>query len=48
MLLGDGSRFLLLLGAIAATTGSLDSMPLLAMSPREVNYASMSDDEMLG
>jgi len=33
---------------IAAAGGSLDSMPLRAMSPREVNYASMSDDEILG
>ncbi len=33
---------------IAAPGGSLDSMPLRAMSPREVNYASMSDDEILG
>ena len=32
---------------IAAPGGSLDSMPLRAMSPREVNYASMSDDEIL-
>jgi hypothetical protein len=33
---------------IAAAGGSLDSMPLRAMSGREVNYASMSDDEILG
>ena len=33
---------------IAAPGGSLDSMPLRAMSSREVNYASMSDDEILG
>jgi hypothetical protein len=33
---------------IAAPGGSLDSMPLRAMSAREVNYASMSDDEILG
>lgn len=33
---------------IAAAGGSLDSMPLRAMSPREVNYARMSDDEILG
>ncbi|MBZ5662588.1 MAG: hypothetical protein LAO08_19465 [Acidobacteriia bacterium] len=33
---------------IAAPGGSLDSMPLRAMSPREVNYAAMSDDEILG
>jgi hypothetical protein len=33
---------------IAAPGGSLDSMPLRAMSGREVNYASMSDDEILG
>jgi hypothetical protein len=33
---------------IAAPCGSLDSMPLRAMSPREVDYASMSDDEILG
>ena len=33
---------------IAATGGSLDSMPLRAMSSREVKYASMSDDEILG
>ena len=33
---------------IAAAGGSLDSMPLRAMSPREVDYASMSDDEILG
>ncbi len=33
---------------IAAPGGSLDSMPLRPMSPREVNYASMSDDEILG
>jgi hypothetical protein len=32
---------------IAAPGGSLDSMPLRPMSPREVNYASMSDDEIL-
>jgi len=33
---------------IAAPGGSRDSMPLRAMSTREVNYASMSDDEILG
>ena len=33
---------------IAAPGGSLDSMPLRAMSPREVDYASMTDDEILG
>ena len=33
---------------IAAPGGSLDSMPLRQMSPREVNYASMSDEEILG
>src|SRR5467141_486762 len=33
---------------IAAPGGSLDSMPLRAMSSREINYASMSDDEILG
>jgi hypothetical protein len=33
---------------IAAPGGSLDSMALRAMSPREVDYASMSDDEILG
>jgi hypothetical protein len=33
---------------IAAPGGSLDSTPLRAMSAREVNYASMSDDEILG
>ena len=33
---------------IAAAGGSLDSMPLRAMSPREVDYASMSDDEIFG
>jgi hypothetical protein len=32
---------------IAAPGGSLDSMPLRAMSSREVNYASMSDEEIL-
>jgi hypothetical protein len=32
---------------IAAAGGTLDSMPLRAMSGREVNYASMSDDEIL-
>src|SRR6266850_3737320 len=32
---------------IAAPGGSLDSMPLRAMSSREINYASMSDDEIL-
>jgi hypothetical protein len=32
---------------IAAPGGSLDSMPLRAMSRREVDYASMSDDEIL-
>ena len=33
---------------IAAPGGSQDSMPLRAMSAREVNYASMSDEEILG
>ena len=33
---------------IAAPGGSLDSMPLRAMSSKEVNYASMSDEEILG
>jgi hypothetical protein len=33
---------------IAAPGGSADSMPLRAMSPREVNYASMSDEQILG
>jgi hypothetical protein len=33
---------------IAAPGGSLDSMPLRQMSPREVNYASMSDEQILG
>jgi hypothetical protein len=33
---------------IVAPGGSLDSMPLRQMSPREVNYASMSDEEILG
>jgi hypothetical protein len=33
---------------IAAAGGSADSRPLRAMSQREVNYASMSDDEILG
>jgi hypothetical protein len=33
---------------IAAPGGSLDSMPLRPMSSREINYASMSDDEILG
>jgi cell pole-organizing protein PopZ len=33
---------------IAAPGGSLDSMPLRAMSSREIDYASMSDDEILG
>ncbi len=32
---------------IAAPGGSRDSAPLRPMSPREVNYASMSDDEIL-
>jgi hypothetical protein len=32
---------------IAAPGGSLDSMPLRQMSSREVNYASMSDEEIL-
>ena len=32
---------------IAAPGGSLDSMPLRPMSSREINYASMSDDEIL-
>jgi hypothetical protein len=33
---------------IAAPGGSLDSMPLRSMSGREIDYASMSDDEILG
>jgi hypothetical protein len=33
---------------IAAAGGSLDSMPLRQMSAREVNYASMSDEQILG
>ena len=33
---------------IAAPGGSRDSMPLRQMSPREVNYASISDEEILG
>jgi len=33
---------------IAAPGGSLDSMPLRQMSAREVNYASMSDEDILG
>jgi len=33
---------------IAAPGGSLDSMPLRQMSAREVNYTSMSDEEILG
>ena len=33
---------------IAAPGGSLDSTPLRQRSPREVNYASMSDEEILG
>jgi hypothetical protein len=33
---------------IAAPGGSRDSMPLRAMSAREVNYAAMSDEEILG
>ena len=33
---------------IAAPGGSLDSMPLRQMSPKEVNYARMSDEEILG
>jgi hypothetical protein len=33
---------------IASPGGSLDSMPLRQMSPREVSYASMSDEEILG
>jgi len=33
---------------IAAPGGSLDSTPLRAMSAREIDYASMSDDEILG
>jgi len=32
---------------IAAPGGSLDSMPLRQMSAREVNYSSMSDEEIL-
>jgi hypothetical protein len=33
---------------IAAPGGSADSMPLRGMPAREVNYASMSDEEILG
>jgi hypothetical protein len=33
---------------IAAPGGSLDSMPLRPLAQREVNYASMSDEEILG
>jgi hypothetical protein len=33
---------------IAAPGGSLDSMPLRPMSSREIDYASMSDDDILG
>ena len=33
---------------IAAPGGSSDSLPLRAMSAREVNYASMSDEQILG
>jgi len=33
---------------IAAAGGSRDSMPLRAMSNREIDYASMSDDQILG
>jgi hypothetical protein len=33
---------------IATPGGSLDSMPLRQMSSRELNYASMSDEEILG
>jgi hypothetical protein len=33
---------------IAGPGGSRDSMPLRPMSAREINYASMSDDEILG
>jgi len=33
---------------IGAPGGSRDSAPLRAMTAREVNYASMSDDEILG
>ena len=33
---------------IAAPGGSADSMPLRQMSPREVNYASMTDEQILG
>jgi hypothetical protein len=33
---------------IPAPGGSLDSMPLRPMSNREIDYASMSDDEILG
>jgi len=32
---------------IAAPGGSLDSMPLRPMSPREVDYARMSDDDIM-
>jgi hypothetical protein len=32
---------------IAAPGGSLDSMPMRPMSPREIDYARMSDDEIL-
>lgn len=33
---------------IATPGGSLDSMPLRQMSQREVNYASMTDEQILG
>jgi hypothetical protein len=33
---------------IAAPGGSLDSTPLRPMSNREIDYASMSDDQILG
>jgi hypothetical protein len=33
---------------IAAPGGSADSMPLRAMSAKEVNYTSMSDEDILG
>ena len=33
---------------IAAPGGSLDSMPLRPMSAREIDYAAMSDDDILG
>jgi hypothetical protein len=33
---------------IAAPGGSLDSTPLRPMSSREIDYASMSDDQILG